>query len=142
MYATVQDCIDRRGEENLRELADDPHADTLAWSGLEEALGDATDEIDAYVGARHELPLEPAPRVLRRLCVEIGIYRRADSADRRSEEMRKRYEDGIRLLKDIQSGKASLGIADPDPPARAESPAVSVDAAPRVMTRKSLQGVL
>ena len=142
MYATVQDCVDRRGEESLRELADDPHADTLAWSGLEEALGDASDEIDAYIGARHELPLEPVPRVLQRLCVEIGIYRRADSADRGSEEMRKRYEDGIRLLKDIRSGKASLGIADPDPPARAESPSASFDAPARVLTRDSLRGVL
>lgn len=142
MYATVQDCIDRRGEEGLRELADDPIAGELAWSGLERALGDATDEIDAYVGARHELPLDPVPRVLRRLCVEIGIYRRADSADRGTDEMRKRYEDSIRMLRDIQSGKASLGVADPDPPARAESPAVSVESSSRVMTRESLQGVL
>lgn len=142
MYASVQDCIDRRGEESLRPLADDPHADTLAWTELEAALEDASDEIDAYVGARRELPLDPVPRVLQRLCVEIGIYRRADSADRSTDEMRKRYEDGIRLLKDIQSGKASLGPADPDPPARAESPAVSAESNPRVMARKSLQGVL
>ena len=142
MYASIQDCIDRRGEESLRELADDPHAHALAWSGLEAALDDATDEIDAYVGARHELPLDPVPRVLQRLCVEIGIYRRADSADRGTEEMRKRYEDAIRLLKDIQSGRASLGVADPDAPARAESPAVSIDSSPRVMTRESLRGVL
>ena len=142
MYASVQDCIDRRGEESLRELADDPHADALAWSALEEALDDATDEIDAYVGARHELPLEPVPRVLKRLCVEIGVYRRADAAAQSTKEMRTRFEDGIRLLKDIQSGKASLGIADPDPPARAESPAVSVESSERAMTRKGLQGVL
>ena len=38
MYATVQDCIDRRGEESLRPLADDPHADTPAWKELEAAL--------------------------------------------------------------------------------------------------------
>ncbi len=142
MYASVQDCIDRRGEESLRELADDPHADTLAWSGLEAALGDASDEIDAYVGARHELPLEPAPRLLGRLCVEIGVYRRADTAARSTEEMRKRFEDAIRLLKDIQAGRASLGAADPDPPAEADSPSVSAEAAPRALTRRSLEGIV
>lgn len=142
MYASVQDCIDRRGEESLRELADDPHADTLAWSGLEEALEDAGDEIDAYIGARHRLPLEPAPRVLTRLCVEIGVYRRADTAARSTDEMRARFGDCIRLLKDIQSGKASLGIADPDPPAEADSPSVSVEAAPRALTRRSLEGIV
>ena len=142
MYATVQDCIDRRGEEALRELADDPHADDLAWSALESALEDASDEIDAYVGARHELPLDPVPRLLVRLCVEIGAYRRADTADIATEEMRKRYEDAIRLLRDIQSARASLGVRDPDPPAEASGPAVRFSGPERVMTRESLKGIL
>ncbi len=141
-YATVRDCVERRGEEDLRPLADDPHAETLAWDELEAALEDASDEIDAYIGARHELPLDPVPRVLQRLCVELGIYRRADSADRGTEEMRRRYEDGIRLLKDIQSGRASLGPADPDPPARSDMPAVSIEAEPRSMTREDLGRIL
>lgn len=143
-YATVQDCIDRRGgEEPLRELADDPHADTLAWGALERALEDASDEIDAYVGARHDLPLDPVPRLLVRLCVDIGVYRRAADADQSTDERRRRYEDALGLLRDFQAGRASLGAADPDPPAEAEAPAVTVDAAgPRVMTRQSLRGML
>ena len=142
MYASVQDCVDRRGRDKVLLLADDPHADTPEYGALESALEDASDEIDAYVGARHDLPLDPAPRILLRLCVEIGIYRRADSADIASDEMRTRYEDAVRLLKDIQSGKASLGPADPDPPAQAEDPAVQLAAAPRVMGRDSLRRVL
>ena len=142
MYATAQDCIDRRGEEALRELADDPHADPLAFDALEVALGDASDEIDAYVGARHSLPLEPVPRLLQRLCVDIGIYRRAESADQATAEQRTRYEDGIRLLRDIQSGRASLGVSDPDSPASAADPGVQFQADPRVLTRESLRGIL
>lgn len=141
-YATVRDCLDRQSEDSLRELADDPQAETLAWSALERALEDATDEIDAYVGARHDLPLETVPRLLVRLCVEIGVYRRALHSDARIEENRRRYEDAVRLLDSIRSGGAGLGVADPDPPAEAESPAVSVESAPRVMTRRSLRGIL
>ena len=143
-YATARDCIDRRGsEEPLRELADDPHADALAWDALERALEDASDEIDAYVGARHDLPLDPVPRMLVRLCVEIGVYIRAADADQGTDERRRRYEDAVGMLRDIREGRASLGAADPDPPAEAEAPAVQVDlAAPRVMTRESLRGIL
>ncbi|MDE0382398.1 MAG: DUF1320 domain-containing protein [Defluviicoccus sp.] len=141
-YATVQDCIDRRGEESLRELADDPHADALAWDALERALEDASDEIDAYVGARHDLPLDPAPRILVRLCVEIGVYLAAADADQGTDERRRRYEGAIGLLRDIREGRASLGAADPDPPAEAEAPVVQVESFPRVMTRDSLRGML
>ena len=146
MYATVQDCIDRRGEEGLRELADDPHADAdaaaLAWGSLELALQDASDEIDAYVGAQHSLPLDPVPRLLVRLCVEIGIYRRGAEADSGTDEQRQRYEDALRLLKDIKAGTASLGINDPDPPAEASAPAVEFVSAPRELTRDSLRGLV
>ena len=142
MYATVQDCIDRRGEEGLRELADDPHADELAWSSLELALADASDEIDAYVGAQHALPLDPAPRLLVRLCVEIGVYRRAAEADVGTDKRRQRYEDALALLKNIEAGKASLGAGDPDPPAEADDPAVEFVSAPRELTRESLRGLV
>ena len=142
-YASAQDCIDRHGAEGLRELADDPNAETLAWTSLEACLQDASDEIDAWLGARHELPLEPVPRIATRLCVEIGIYRRGLAADRRTDEQRQRYEDATALLKRIESGQASLGAADPDPPAEAQAAAVSVDGGrTRVMDRDGLGRIL
>ena len=142
MYAAAQDCIDRYGAEALRELADDPHADALAWSRLEAGLADASDEVDAYLGARHPLPLAPVPRLVERLCVDIGIYRRSLAADTRTDEQRQRYEDAIALLRRIESGEASLGAADPDPPAEAESSSVQFASAPRVMAREDLKRVL
>ncbi|MDE0109905.1 MAG: DUF1320 domain-containing protein [Bryobacterales bacterium] len=146
-YATVQDCIDRQGAEALRELADDAAAaaDAFAWTRLEKALDDASDEIDAYIGARHRLPLDPVPRLLTRLCVEIGAYRRAADAGMVTEEIRDRYDRAIRLLKDIEAGKASLGAVDPDPPADAAGRAaqvVQVASGPaRVMDRDSVKGM-
>lgn len=143
-YASAQDCIDRHGAEPLRELADDPHADALAWTSLELCLSDASDEIDAWLGARHELPLDPVPRIAVRLCAEIGIYRRGLAADRRTDEQRQRYEDAVALLKKVGSGEASLGAADPAPPSDAEDPegAVRIAAPRRVMTREGLGRIL
>lgn len=137
-YATAQDCRDRRGGRAVERLQDGNGSN----KPLERALDDASDEIDLYLGARHQLPLDPVPRVLKRLCVEIALYRAAADAARLTDEARQRYEDAIRLLKDIEAGKASLGAADPDPPAEAEDSAVFVDGAnERVMTRESLRGL-
>ena len=142
MHATVQDCIDRRGGKAIRLLADVKGADPAAYTLLEKALVDASEEIDAYVGARHELPLEPVPTLVVRLCVEMAVYRRSEGAGLRTKERRQRYDDAVRLLRDIQSGRASLGVRDPDPPAAAESPAVEFSGPGRVMTRESLRGIL
>ena len=136
-YATVQDCIDRSGGRAVERLQDGDGAN----KPLERALDDASDEIDMYLGARHQLPLDPVPRALLRLCVEIALYRAAADAARLTDEARQRYEDAIRLLKDIEAGKASLGSRDPDPPAQADSAGASFEAPERVMTRESLRGL-
>lgn len=141
-YATVQDCIDRLGSEAVLLLADAKGADPPAYEALETALVDAAAEIDAYVGARHEVPLDPVPVLAKRLSVDIAAYRRSPSAGPATKEREKRYEDAVRLLRDVADGKVSLGARDPDPPAESDGAAVSIEAAPRVMTRTGLRGIL
>ena len=145
MYATVQDCIDRLGSEAVDRFADDPYppeGTARAWTALETALADASEEIDGYVGARHELPLDPVPGVLVRACVELGAWLRCQDADLATDRMRERVSDVRKLLRDIAEGRVALGSRDPDPPAQADSPAASFDAPSRVLTRESLKGVL
>ena len=137
-YASVQDCIDRRGERAVGVLRDPEGTD----GPLERALADAAAEIDAYIGARHDVPLDPVPAIVQLACVDIGMYRAASDAARLTDEARRRYDDASRLLRDVARGVISLGARDPDPPASATSPAVLLDAPPRVMTRKSLKGIL
>ena len=138
MYATVQDCIDRRGERPVQVLRDKSGTD----APLERALADASAEIDAHVGARHEVPLDPAPEIVITYCVDIAMYRAAPSASAATERDRQRYEDALRFLRDASKGIVSLGVRDPDPPARASGPAVSIDAPERVMTRQGLRRIL
>jgi len=143
-YATVADCTARRGAAAVRLLADNPHASgEPSYTALEACLEDAASEIDSYLAVRHALPLPaPVPRLLVRLNVDIGIHLRSASADVRTNERKERYETAIATLRDLAAGRSSLGAADPDPPAPAAGPAVQFDAAPRVMTRDSLRGVL
>ena len=143
MYATESDCIDRRGEDALRPLADDRDAGTLSWTLLRQNLKDASEEIDSYLAARHDLPLDPVPRLLVRLCIDIGIYLRAESAALLADQDTRRYDGAVRLLRDIAAGRAALGIADPDPPAPAADPGAEFAPGPaRVMARDSLGRVL
>lgn len=144
MYASVQDCVDRLGQEAVDKLADDPYPEegtARAWTALEKALADASEEIDGYVGARHELPLDPVPGVLVRACVELGTWLRSHDAALATGRMRERASDVRKLLRDVADGRVALGARDPDPPAQADSPGASFEAPERVMTRESLKGI-
>ena len=114
-YATQQDIIDRYGEETLLLLADRDDDQVIDGTVVDQALADASAEIDTYVAAKYPLPLPSVPDALVRLCVDIAIYRMAASSDVATEEQRKRYEDARTLLRRISLGESSLGL--PEPPA-------------------------
>ena len=138
MYATLDDIKMRIGADAFALLC----SDGGEKAPLNKALEDATAEIEAHVGARHEVPLDPVPKIARVLAVDIAVYRASSDAGRLTDQRRQRYEDAVRLLKGIASGEASLGIADPDPPAAAERPAVLAESPPRHFGRDSARGML
>ena len=110
-YATQQDIVDRYGDDALYVAADRNNDDAIDTAAVARALNDATDEINAYIGKRYVLPLNPVPTVLTRLCVDIALYR-LSTGTALTEEKRTRYTDCINLLKGIGNGDADLGIAD------------------------------
>lgn len=138
-YATSQNIEDRYGSIELL-LVCDRDGDGSADTGVaDNALDDATDEIDIYIGAKYDLPLATTPSILTRLCVDIAMYRLASNAGAASEQKRERYEDAVRTLKAIAAGQASLGI---DAPPESISHDVRVVAATRQFTRSKLDGIL
>jgi phage gp36-like protein len=54
--------------------------------------------------------------------MQIAVYEMATTADRLSEDIRKRYEDAIQHLRDIASGKAGLGFLTTKLPETGQSP--------------------
>jgi len=116
-YAQVSDLIARFGEAEIIDLTDraDPRTGAVDATVAELALADADAEIDGYVARRYDLPLATVPPVLTRLACDIARYRLWD--DRAPDEVRQRYEDATRILREIADGRHRLEAAAPQAPA-------------------------
>lgn len=112
-YATKADIEELYGADAL--FAADHDGDGVAEDApVLRAIEEADAEIDSSIGVRYPLPLAETPRILRRLSVDIAIYRLALSRDVLTEELRTRYEDATKTLDAIATGKKSLNLAAPD----------------------------
>lgn len=128
-YATQADIVEIYGAHALV-VADRDGDGTPDAAAISRALASASDEIDSHVGVRFALPLASTPGMLRQLAVDIAVYRLAQTADVLTEELRRRYEDAIALLRRIAEGKATL-IFPPADPVEGEEGEVSVDNSPQ-----------
>lgn len=109
-YATVDDLIERFGEDELLGVAHSETHDTLDETRVETALSDASRHIDSYLRLRRSVPVDPVPGVLVGACADIARFRLHD--DHAPDEVSDRYKATIQWLKDIAAGKASLGEDD------------------------------
>lgn len=104
MYATRQDLEARFGAAeiaNLESMQTNPDA-------VNEALQDASEEIDSYVAVAYELPLPLIPSTLKRVACNIARYRLYFQQP--TEEVEKRYESEVKYLQRIADKKAVLNI--------------------------------
>lgn len=117
-YASIQDLIDRFGEAELVSLTDRsvPPSGSYDTTVAEQSLNDAEAEVDAYLSGRYAMPLASVPNIIVRLVCDIARYHLFGAA--LTDEVSKRYNDAIAFLKNVSSGKASLGIDE----ASGESP--------------------
>ncbi|EFL88293.1 gp436 family protein [Ahrensia sp. R2A130] len=113
-YATRDDLITLHGYPALEAVArrEGPDVDNAA---IERALEDASAELDGYLAVRYDIDglilLVPTPPALRNATVEIAFYRLANSAMSLTEDIRQRYEDAIRWVKDVATGRATIPSA-------------------------------
>jgi phage gp36-like protein len=141
-YAAPQDMINRYPNRDLVQLTnDDPAATTVNTAVLQQALADASAEIDGYLGGRFTLPLTDPPEVLNRVASDIAMYRLQalrplhDVAD-----ARQRYDDAVAMLARVASGELTLGIAADGNETATAPEAEVVEGPPRVFNRNTLKG--
>jgi len=107
-YATQADLETRFKQQELIELTDDANLGVIDSAAVAVALSDTDAEINSYLAGRYSLPLSQVSPELVRLACDIARYRLYDA--RATELVKARYDDSIKKLRDVSSGKASLGI--------------------------------
>ncbi len=110
IYASVEDTRARFGDDLIL-VSDKDNNGELNVRNVVIALVDATHEINIYVGRRYQLPPNPVPPILSRICSDIAMYRLSTNSQS-TDDVRKRYEDSIKQLRNISEGNLSLGIAE------------------------------
>ncbi|TVL34510.1 gp436 family protein [Shewanella xiamenensis] len=142
MYATASAMITRFGEQDLTLLTEreDSVPGEINLALLEQALRDASAEIDGYIAGRYVLPLTTVPAVLERNCCDIARY--FLYGDKAPEQVEKRYAAVVKFLTAVSKGDISLGLATTGETAGQSELTVSIESAGSVFGRKSAKGFI
>jgi len=109
-YATIQDALDRYGEDYVIVSADRDGNGVLDDEALTLALEDASDWIDSYLAGRVALPLDPLhiPRRLIKVCIDVAIYELCEGAPTMTTQKKERYESAKEFMLDVKTGARRL----------------------------------
>ncbi|WP_278404858.1 gp436 family protein [Pseudoalteromonas ruthenica] len=110
-YATVADMLERFDKRDMVILTarEASNPDEVNVSVLEQALSDASAEIDGYLAGRYSMPLASVPTILVSHCCDIARYRLG--SDHAPEVVKERYENALKFLRDVGKGVLSLGTS-------------------------------
>lgn len=142
IYATKQDLIDR-DNQMLWNVAIDRDTDQLNDTAIEQALEQADEEIDSFIGRRYVLPLPTVPGMLNKVAMTIAFYWLSDRDQQATDLVEKRYEMALTTLREIANGRRELGLPTVDTPEEGSVGKVElVQTNERLFTRDTLRGVL
>lgn len=141
-YATKQDLIDR-DESMLWNFAIDRDTGELNDTYINQALEQADEEIDSFLGRRYVLPLPSVPGILNKIAILIAFYWLADRDNQATNLLEDRYKMQLETLREIAAGKRELGLPTIEAPAESSVGKVElVQDNERLFTRNNLRGVL
>jgi phage gp36-like protein len=91
------------------------------------AIADADAVIDSYLCLRYTVPLTTVPPVVNRLSMDIAIYFLYMRGHDVPDTVENKYNDAVKLLDKMASGKVGLGETTLDPTPSTPSPFGQVD---------------
>ncbi len=139
-YCTMDDVRNQLEEARLVQLSDDEGTGAVVESRVLQAISDADEEINGYLGARMAVPVSPVPESLRRLSADIAVYNLYSRREKVPEHRIERYRNAVRFLEQAALGKISLGRADPEGNPLDPQPEAAADNPQRAFTRSTLAG--
>lgn len=93
----------------LLDLADDDDNGEVDAGVVEAAIERADRRVDAYLRGRYELPFDPVPKEVVEISASLAVYYLLERRQITPPEgVKQRRDDAMTLLKDLQSGRASL----------------------------------
>ncbi len=135
-YSVKADILGLIPEETLIQLTDDNGAGIVDDAVVTRVIADADAEIDGYCGENYTLPFLPVPVIIRKISVDIAIYNLYARRQGAPEDRAKRYDNAVKLLRDIQAGKITLGSAAPTEVAQ---DTVETESNDRIFTKDTLE---
>ena len=110
-YATLDDLVARFGEQELIDQTDRVSGTNVDAELVARVLDYASATIDPYLAGRYDLPLPSVPALLVGLCCDMARY--ALYPDAAPEMVKDRYNNALRLLREIAAGTLQLGLSSP-----------------------------
>lgn len=124
-YITAEDIEARLGVALVDRLVDNTNQRA---SILADVIARAESRVDGYLSGRYATPV-PTSGLIEEAALSVAeheLYRRADGPV--PEKVRKAYEDALKDLRDIASGKIALGSATaPSDPDADEDAGIQID---------------
>ncbi|TMO54091.1 gp436 family protein [Pseudoalteromonas phenolica] len=141
MYANSVDMQARFDEQDLvlltRRATSAPGE--IDMTVLNQALADATSEINTYLAGRYQLPLSNVPTSLTRICCDLARY--FLSGNNAPEHIAERYKDATRFLRSVNKGELALG-ADELGNKAAQTDTAIIESAGSVFARNKSTGFI
>ncbi|MBU1193967.1 MAG: DUF1320 domain-containing protein [Proteobacteria bacterium] len=138
-YCTLNDIQDMMDEDEIIRFTDDTGAGTINTDVTDKAISGADALIDSYLASRYSVPVTPVPDILLNFAVDIAIYKICSRRSQAPEEVRTKYEDAIKWLEKVASGKVKISSAASAPASQSNDGPV-ITTSPRIFSRDSLRG--
>ena len=123
-------------------IEDDTERESKIAALIEDAIKDASDEIDGYLAKRYPVPLSNIPGVINKFAKDIAVYnlfsRMGIDEDSREKNYLNRYKAATQFLTLLADGKVDIGIVTPQ--AAAQS-GFKIQSSPRLFSRNTLKGM-
>jgi len=107
-YLTVEDYVDRFGAQETVRLTDEARSGTIDGPKLEQAIRDAADLADSYLGTRYPIPLENAPRIIG--SIVAALTREALHKTRPTPEVKDAADRARAQLRDLSAGRMTIPV--------------------------------
>jgi phage gp36-like protein len=112
-YITLQDLLDELGERRLVQLTDKDKTGEVDITVANKAIAYACGLFDSYARTRYTLPV-PTTEMVKNVCFDLALYKLERALAKTQETIdnlnKSLYNPALKLLTDIQSGKAALDV--------------------------------